>query len=66
MIILRRRRKRKEDLEEAKIALAESKNQLQRTQERGREVDEVVEELRALRRRNHFAERLRPTMGGHT
>lgn len=64
MKILRLRRKSKIDLDEAKAALCESKQQFKQTKERGEEVEEVVTQLRELRRQNHFAERLRPTMGG--
>lgn len=44
------------------LALAEAKENLKRTRSRDDQVHSVARDLRLIRERNHFTERLRPIM----
>lgn len=61
-----RRRKYEVDTTEVQSALAATQAAEERSEEREIEVALVVKELRTMRRRNNFSERLRPTFGGHS
>lgn len=63
MMRLFRKRESPQESESIK-ALAEARENLQRTKERNDEVMEVACAMRMLRERNHFAERLKGIMEG--
>jgi hypothetical protein len=61
------RRRKLKDIDEMPSvnALAESTEELLRIKARDPEVHRVAQELRSLRKANHFAEQLEAIMGGH-
>jgi hypothetical protein len=63
-IRLRRRRRDEHGKTEAEAALERAEDDLRRARERRPEVDQAVELLREIRRRNHFAEMISRALQG--